>query len=69
MDKSNSIFDLLNKRFEFSELVKDLNVPEHIIEGDINSLRWFVHNGHKSNRFKENYEEALSIAKTILKQA
>jgi len=68
MDKiaKKSIFEILNLRFKFTELVKNLNVPHNIRDGDINSILWFVDHGHKSNRFKEEYREALNIANSIL---
>ena len=66
MDKSISIFEALNLRYQFCELVKTLNVSEKAKEGNLDGLRWFVKNGYRSNRFKENYNEAKNIAKTIL---
>jgi len=70
MDKiaKKSIFEILNLRFKFSELVRNLNVPAAIKNGDIDGIEWFVNHGHKSNRFKKEFSEALEVANSILER-
>ena len=33
---------------------------------DINTLEWFVENGHRSNSLRNGFDDAKQIAKTIL---
>lgn len=63
-----SIAELLNRRTEFEHLITDrkpFRLPNH--ESDIESLRFFINNGHKSNRFRKNYKRARELAAEILK--
>lgn len=66
-----NIFELLNLRTRFEEIIGDGRSRYEIsgYEGTINNLEWFVEHGHKSNRFRKNFDEALDIAKTILKES
>ena len=33
---------------------------------DINTLKWFVENGHKSNSLRDGYHKAYEIAESII---
>lgn len=60
---------LLNLRYQFEAIVsfrKSFDLPSY--NSDINSLRWFINNGHKSNRFRKRYGEAKQIAETIVNE-
>ena len=63
-----NIFEILNLRSRFEEIITDINnryeLPAY--DGSINNLEWFVDNAHKSNRFRNNFDEALDIANTII---
>ncbi len=57
-----SIGTILNKRFEFEELTREFNMPEG---SDINTINWFLKDGHRSNSLRDGYKEAKEIAKVI----
>ena len=62
-----SLAYLLNLRYEYESIVSYRNsftLPTY--DSDLNSLIYFLKNGHKSNRFKKRYDEAFSIAETIV---
>ena len=51
-------------RTEFEEITSGYNMS---FEGsDINTLEWFVENGHRSNSLRNGFDDAKQIAKTIL---
>ena len=57
------IGQLLTLRFEFEELTRGYSMPEG---SDINTLEWFVENGHRSNSLRNGFDDAKQIAITIL---
>ena len=62
-----SLAELLNRRSEFEYLItsrKPFQLPSH--ESDIDSLRFFINNGHKSNRFRKNFKRAKLLATEII---
>ena len=59
-----SLGELLNLRSEWEELVTKFKLPDG--NGTIDNLMWFIENGAKSNRFRNEYNEAVEIAKRIL---
>lgn len=58
-----NVFELLNLRTEWEELAQDLKVD---IDSSVSGLKRFVENGHKNNRFRKGYKEAVEIAEKIL---
>lgn len=63
-----SICEILNKRYQYECLVsyrKTFDLPSY--HGDISSLKYFISNGHKNNRFRKNYYPALELAKEIVR--
>ena len=50
-------------RFEFEELTEGYNMPE---SSDINTLEWFIENGHRSNSLRNGFDDAKQIAITII---
>lgn len=60
-----SVFDILNLRTEWEELARNFTGINQ--NGTIESLQEFVKNGHKKNRFRPGFNEAIDIAETILK--
>ena len=62
-----SLAKILNLRFEWETMVsyrKSYDLPSY--DSDINSLKNFIENGHKNNRFRKNFNEAMSLAKEIV---
>lgn len=62
-----SLAEILNRRYEFEYLIMDrkpFKLPNH--ESDIESLRFFINNGHKSNRFRKNFKRAKLLATEIV---
>ena len=59
-----NIFCTLNLRTEFEKLITRYDLPNK--QSDINSLRYFVEEGHKKNRFRKHYVRALEIADEIV---
>ena len=59
------IAELLMMRTEFEEITSGYNM--FIFGGsDINTLEWFVENGHRSNSLRNGFDDAKQIAKKIL---
>jgi hypothetical protein len=59
-----SLGELLTLRFQWEELAAKFKLPNG--NGTIDNLIWFIENGAKSNRFRNEYNEAVEIAKRIL---
>lgn len=59
-----SIGEILKLRTEFEETTEDFKLDQ--VGSDINSLKWFVENGHKSNSLRNGYQTALEIAEAII---
>lgn len=60
-----SVFELLNLRYEWEEIVRDYKFVGK--EGTLDNLELFVHNGHKGNRFRAGFDRAAELAIIILK--
>lgn len=60
---NKSLPELLTLRSEWESIVVDFKLQDY--NGTIDNLKWFVKYGVRSNRFRPNFEQALSIAKTI----
>jgi len=59
-----TLAQVLSNRHQWEELSKDFKLKDN--HGTIDNLQWFVTHGHGSNRFREGFEEAKSIAKSII---
>lgn len=62
-----TLFEALNKRYQYEQLVsyrRTFDLPSY--NGDIDSLKYFINNGHKNNRFRKNFNEAMDLAKEIV---
>ena len=46
----------------FEELTRNYNMPDG---SDIDTIKWFIKNGNKSNSLRNEYKRALNIAKII----
>jgi hypothetical protein len=60
-----TVFELLNLRYEWEELVRDYKFVGK--QGTLDNLEQFKNAGYKSNRFRPGFERALEITETILK--
>ena len=58
-----TIFQILCLRTEFEELTSDYAMPQSA--SDIDTIEWFIDNGHRSNRLRNGYERAKEIALII----
>jgi len=56
--------ELLNLRTRFEEATSDFKLE--CTGSDINTLKWFVRDGHKSNSLRNGYQEAYEIAEAII---
>jgi hypothetical protein len=56
--------ELLNLRTRFEETTEDFKLEHY--GSDINTLKWFIENGHKSNSLRDGYQTAFQIAETII---
>ena len=54
---------IIQLRFEFEEITKGYNME--VSGSDINSIEWFIENGHRSNSLRNGFNDALTIAKVI----
>lgn len=59
-----NVQELLNLRTRFEETTEDFKLDK--VGSDINTLKWFVENGHKSNSLRDGYRMALEIAEAII---
>ena len=59
-----NVQELLNLRTRFEEVTEDFKLEHY--GSDINTLKWFVESGHKSNSLRNGYQEAYEIAEAII---
>ena len=57
-----NLMEILNKRYEFEEMTKSYNLDRG---SDIDSIEWFIENGHRSNSLRNGFDDALKLAKEI----
>ena len=53
---------VIQLRNDFELLTKDYNMPEG---SAIDTIEWFLENGHRSNSLRNGFKEAKEIAKII----
>lgn len=58
------ISTILNMRTEFEDITENYNMNGHA-GSNINSLNWFLENGHKSNSLRNGFDNAKKIAMSI----
>ena len=59
-----NVQELLNLRTRFEDVTCDFKLE--CSGSDINTLKWFVESGHKSNSLRDGYQEAYEIAEAII---
>ena len=57
---------VIQLRSEFEFLTKNYNMSEG---SDIDTIEWFLKNGHRSNSLRNGFKEATRIAKKIKEYA
>ena len=57
-----SLVNMLVLRTDFEELTQDFNMPEG---SHIDSIDWFLENGHRSNSLRNGFVTAKEIATNI----
>lgn len=58
-----SVAELLNLRYEFEQLTAGYSMPDG---SNINTLEWFIENGHRSNSLRNGFDDAKELAITIV---
>tara|TARA_Y100001938_G_C8047254_1_gene409644 strand:+ start:341 stop:577 length:237 start_codon:yes stop_codon:yes gene_type:complete len=53
---------ILNKRTDFEELTQEFNMPEG---SHIDTIDWFLENGHRSNSLRNGFVRAKEFATDI----
>ena len=53
---------ILQLRYEFEDITRDYNMTH---TSDIDSIEWFIENGHRSNSLRNGFKRAKDIAKII----
>ena len=68
-----NVQELLNLRTRFEEVTQDFkfeysgpNGLDLMHRSDINTLKWFIENGHKSNSLRDGYQKAYELAEAII---
>ena len=59
-----NVQEILNMRTEFEDVTAEFKLER--TGSDINTLKWFIGNGHKSNSLRNGYQRALQIAEAII---
>jgi len=59
------IGEILRLRSDFEDITRGYQMPDG---SDINTLEWFVENGHRSNSLRNGFNDAYVIAQIIIKE-
>jgi hypothetical protein len=54
--------EVLRLRSEFEDITQHFNMPQG---SDIDTISWFLENGHRSNSLRNGFDDAKEIAQTI----
>ena len=54
--------EAIQLRSEFEFITKGFNMPDG---SSIDTIEWFIDNGHRSNSLRKGFEDALTLAKEI----
>lgn len=61
-----TFWQILLLRSEWERIVTTNNFDLPDYNGTIDTLKWFVENGNRKNRFRNQFDEAINIAKQLL---
>ena len=56
------ISEILRLRTDFEEITEHFSMPQG---SDIDTIEWFIENGHRSNSLRNGFDDAKKIAQTI----
>ena len=59
------IGEILRLRSDFEDITRGYQMPEG---SGINTLEWFVENGHRSNSLRNGFNDAYVMAQIIIKE-
>ena len=62
-----SVFEILNLRSQWEDLVKDFQLDDYRKHGTIQNIKYFYEYCAPGNRFRKGFDEATEIAETILR--
>ena len=57
-----TFMQVLNLRTQFEDIIRDFNMDS---KSGIDTIEWFIENGHRSNSLRNGFNEAMNIANTI----
>lgn len=63
-----SVPELLLLRTEFENITKEFNMPAQN-DSTINTINWFIEDGHRSNSLRNGFNRAKEIANLIKEYA
>jgi hypothetical protein len=69
VSKNSLFFETLDLRTTFEDMTSDFKFLDDKNRSDINTLKWFVTDGYKSNSLRDNFEEAKEVALIIIKNS
>lgn len=61
-----SVFEILNLRSQWEDLVKDFQLDDYRKHGTIQNIKYFYEYCAPGNRFRKGFDEATEIAEIIL---
>ena len=61
-----TVFDILNLRSEYEEIVLNYKVPGDKKPGTLDNLQWFIDNGRAKNSRRKGFARAMEIANEIV---
>ena len=64
-----TLMEILNKRTQFEDITKDFSMDQDSTKSGIDTIEWFIENGHRSNSLRNGFTEAKSIAEDIKEYA
>ena len=65
-NSKDNFFRVLTLRSRYEEIIHTNSFNLSSLNSDIDNLKWFNKNGHKSNRFRNDFNEAKQIANYII---
>jgi len=61
-----TVFEFLDLRFQYEELVRNLRIPADKKAGTINNIEWFLKLSQKKRGKNDNFRKATNIAQKIV---
>ncbi len=61
-----NVFEILNLRYEFEELVRKFRGPKHRHHGTLENMEWFLKGGDRWNFRRPEMQRVLEICKAVI---